>query len=103
MHGERGANLATPKSELIDPYPTLAVDCLTGRSINLVTIREKPLFLKRCWRVSTYEDEMPLKTYERGGGDEAGRAERPIAATLEDGPQADLEAEETSLPGATVG
>ncbi|MPC37110.1 hypothetical protein E2C01_030585 [Portunus trituberculatus] len=64
--------------------------------------REKPLFWKKRWRVSMHEGEEPLETCERGGS-EAGRAERPIAATLEDGPQANSEAEETSLPGATAG
>ncbi|MPC51168.1 hypothetical protein E2C01_045008 [Portunus trituberculatus] len=57
---------------------------------------------KRCWRVSTHEGEVPLEICERGN-DEAGGAERPIVATHKDGPQADSESEETSLPDAAVG
>ncbi|MPD01108.1 hypothetical protein E2C01_096620 [Portunus trituberculatus] len=48
------------------------------------------------------EGEVPLETCERGGN-EAGGAERLMEATLEDGPLADSEAEETSLPDATTG
>ncbi|MPC63437.1 hypothetical protein E2C01_057535 [Portunus trituberculatus] len=46
--------------------------------------------------------EVPLETCERGGN-EAGGAERPIEATFEGGPQADSEAEETSLSDAIMG
>ncbi|MPD03283.1 hypothetical protein E2C01_098913 [Portunus trituberculatus] len=54
------------------------------------------------FRVANVLCEESLETCERGC-DEAGEAERPIAAILEDGPQADSEAEKTSLPGATAG
>ncbi|MPC49645.1 hypothetical protein E2C01_043454 [Portunus trituberculatus] len=37
------------------------------------------------------------------GGDKDGRAERSMEATLEDGPLADSEAEETSLSDTTAG
>ncbi|MPC47741.1 hypothetical protein E2C01_041497 [Portunus trituberculatus] len=46
--------------------------------------------------------EEPLETCERGG-DEAGGAERPMEATLEDGSLTDSEVEETSLPDASTG
>ena len=63
--------------------------------------REKTLARKRCWRVSTCEDEGPLETDERGD-DEAGGAMMPTEAKIEDCLLADSEAEETSMPEATA-
>ncbi|MPC42358.1 hypothetical protein E2C01_035979 [Portunus trituberculatus] len=95
--------MMTPRLTLTtEDGPLCLIDCLTRQAINLAAFHKKPLFRKRRWRVSMREGEEPLATCERGGY-EASRVERSIAAKLEDGPQADSEAEETSPPGVTVG
>ena len=63
--------------------------------------REKPLALKRHWRVSRREDGVPLETCERGG-DEADEAGSPTEAAREGCPPADGVEEGTSLPEATL-
>ncbi|MPC74622.1 hypothetical protein E2C01_068988 [Portunus trituberculatus] len=79
---------------------TLAKDCLTGKAMIPAASREKPLFWKRRWRVSTREDEVLLEICEKGV-DEADVTANPTEATLSGDLLIDSAAEGTSLHEAT--